>query len=120
MYTAIKTHKLAFEPRASQSKALVAAKPQYHAPTPNMRYRPPAKKNPVKTGFRKGYSILLLGETLGLAMPRLHLPTVHARIAIRQDIGKATAHTCRRRPIRPTSIRDVFTTLPLKKFLLVR
>ena len=49
----------AFEAGASQSKALVAAKPQYRAPTPNMRNHPPANKNPVKTGFCKGYSIAL-------------------------------------------------------------
>jgi len=47
MYTATKTRKRVFEARAgaSQSKAPVAARPQYHAPTPNMRYRPPAKNN---------------------------------------------------------------------------
>ena len=37
----------------------MAARPQYRAPTPNLRYRPPAKKNQAKTGFRKGYSIAL-------------------------------------------------------------
>ena len=61
MYTATKTHKRAFEARAgsSQSKAPVAAKPPFRAPTPNQRYRPPMKKNQVKTGFCKGYSIAL-------------------------------------------------------------
>jgi len=39
VYTTTKTRKRAFEAEASQSKALVAAKPQYHALTPNMRYR---------------------------------------------------------------------------------
>jgi len=60
-YTATKTRKRAFEAGAgaSQSKAPVAAKPQCRAPTPNQRYRPPLKKNQVKTGFRKGYSIAL-------------------------------------------------------------
>ena len=59
MYTTTKTRKRAFEARAgaSQSKAPVVARPQYRAPTPNQRYRPPAKKNQAKTGFRKGYSI---------------------------------------------------------------
>jgi len=61
VYTATKTRKRAFEAgaRASQSKALVEASPQYHAPTPNTRYRPPAKKNQAKMGSRKGYSIAL-------------------------------------------------------------
>jgi hypothetical protein len=36
VYTATKTYKRAFEARASQSKAPVASKPQYRAPTPNM------------------------------------------------------------------------------------
>jgi len=59
VYTATKTRKQAFEAGAgaSQSKALVAAKPQYRAPTPNHRYGPPVKKNQAKTGFRMGYSI---------------------------------------------------------------
>ena len=57
VYTAIKTRKRAFEvgSGASQSKATVAARPQYRAPTPNQQYRPLAKKNQV----RKGYSIAL-------------------------------------------------------------
>jgi len=61
VYTTTKTRKRAFEAGAgaSQSKARVAARPQYRAPTPNQRYRPPAKKNQAKTGFRKGYSIAL-------------------------------------------------------------
>jgi len=47
VYTATKTHKRALEAGAgaSESKALVAARPQYRAPTPNTRYHPPAKKN---------------------------------------------------------------------------
>jgi len=47
MYTTTKTRKRAFEAEAgaSQSKAPVVARPQYRAPTPNQRYRPPAKKN---------------------------------------------------------------------------
>jgi len=59
VYTATKTCKQAFEAGASQSKALVASKPQYHAPTPNMQYRPLVKKNQAKIGFHKGYSIAL-------------------------------------------------------------
>ena len=61
VYTVTKTRKRAFEAAAgaSQSKAPVAARPQYHAPAPNARYHPPAKKNQAKTGFRKGYSIAL-------------------------------------------------------------
>jgi len=59
VYTATKTHKRAFEAGASQSKAPMASKPQYRAPTPNMRYRASAKKNQAKTGFCKGYSIAL-------------------------------------------------------------
>ena len=61
VYTVTKTRKRAFEAGAgaSQSKAPVAARPQYRTPTPNQRYRPPAKKNEAKTGFRKGYSIAL-------------------------------------------------------------
>ena len=47
VYTVTKTRKRAFEAGAgaSQSKALVAARPLYRAPTPNQRYRHPAKKN---------------------------------------------------------------------------
>ena len=84
VYTATKTRKRAFEAGAgaSQSKAPVAARPQYRAPTPNMRYCPPAKKNQAKTGFRKGYSIALHRGTLGLGMPRLHLPIAHTGAAI--------------------------------------
>jgi len=80
-----KTRKRAFEARvgASQSKAPVAARPQYRAPTPNTRYRPPTKKNQEKMGFRKGYSIALPRENTGPAMPRLHLPTVRAGTVIR-------------------------------------
>jgi len=61
VYTATKTHKRPFEAGAgaSQSKAPVVARPQYRAPTPNTRYRPPAKKNQEKTGFCKWYSIAL-------------------------------------------------------------
>jgi len=61
VYTTTETPKRAFEAGAgaSQSKAPVAARPQYRAPTPNLRYRPPAKKNQAKTVFRKGYSIAL-------------------------------------------------------------
>ena len=42
VYTATKTRKRAFEAGAgaSQSKAPVAARPPYRAPTPNQRYRP--------------------------------------------------------------------------------
>jgi len=85
VYTATKTRKRAFEAGAgaSQSKAPVAAKPQYRAPTPNQRYRPPMMKNQAKTGFHKGYSIALPGATLVPAMPRLHLPIVRAETAIR-------------------------------------
>jgi len=61
VYTVTKTRKRAFEAGvgASQSKALVAARLPYRAPTLNQRYRPPAKKNQAKTRFRKGYSIAL-------------------------------------------------------------
>jgi len=54
VYTRTKTRKRAFKARAgaSQSKDPVAARPQYRAPAPNTRYRPPAKKNQAKTGFR--------------------------------------------------------------------
>jgi len=65
VYTATKTRKRAFEAGASQCKAPVVAKPQYRAPTPNMRYRPPAKKNQAKTGFHKGYSIALPRRNTG-------------------------------------------------------
>jgi len=72
VYTATKTRKRAFEIRAgaSQSKAPVAARPQYRAPAPNQQYRPPAKKNKAKTGFRKGYSI---------ALPRGHIGPSYAK-----------------------------------------
>jgi len=47
VYTATKTRKRVFEAKAgaTQSKAPVAARPQYRALTPNTRYGPPAKKN---------------------------------------------------------------------------
>ena len=82
VYTTTKTRKQALEAGASQSKARVVSKPQYNAPTPNMRYHPPGKKNQAKTGFRKGYSIALHRGTLGLGMPRLHLPIAHTGAAI--------------------------------------
>ena len=56
VYSVTKTRKRAFEAGAesSQSKTLVAAKPPYRAPTPNQQYRPPVKKNQVKTSFPQG------------------------------------------------------------------
>ena len=67
VYTATMTRKRAFEAGAgaSQSKALVAARPPYRAPTPNQRYHRPVKKNQAKTGFRKGYSIALPRGNIG-------------------------------------------------------
>lgn len=40
IYAATTSRKRAFEAGASQSKAPVLAKPQYHAPAPNVRYHP--------------------------------------------------------------------------------
>ena len=59
VYTATKTRERAFEAEVFDSKAPMAAKPQYRAPTPNMQYQPSVMKNPMKTRFRKGYSIAL-------------------------------------------------------------
>jgi len=122
VYTATKTCKQAFEfgAGASQSKALVAARPQYHAPTPNTRYRPLAKKNQVKTGFRKGYSIALPRGNTGPSYAKTPLPTIRAGTVIRQGIGKATVLTRQRRATKGTSIRGVFTTQQSKLSLWVR
>jgi len=78
VYTATKTRKRTFEAEAgaSLSRAPAAAKPRYRAPTPNMRYHPPAKKNQMKTGFHKGYSIALprgnTGPSYAKTLPANH------------------------------------------------
>ena len=46
IYAASKNQKRAFEAGASQSKALVAARPQFRPPTP--KFRPPQKKVPYQ------------------------------------------------------------------------
>jgi hypothetical protein len=65
IYAPSKTRKRNFEVGASQSKALVVSKTQYHPPTTNVRYRPPQKKNQAKTGFRKGYTVSLPKNIFG-------------------------------------------------------
>jgi len=63
IYAASKSHKRNYEAGASQSKAPVVAKTQYHPSAANIRYRPPQKKNQAKTGFCKGYTIALPKNT---------------------------------------------------------
>jgi hypothetical protein len=65
IYAASKTRKRNFQAGASQSKALVVSKTQYHPPTANVQYRPPQKKNQAKTSFRKGYTVSLPKNTSG-------------------------------------------------------
>ena len=77
VYTMTKTRKLAFEAGvgAFESKVPVAARPQYRAPAPSARYRPPAKKNHAKTGFRMGYSIALPMGNIGPSYAKTPLAT---------------------------------------------
>ena len=60
IYDASKNWKRAFEAGASQSKAPVAARPQFHPPAP--KFRPPQKKVQTVQNqkvFCKAYSIAL-------------------------------------------------------------
>jgi hypothetical protein len=63
IYAATKSHKRNFEAGASQSKAPVVSKTQYRPPAASIRYRPPQKKNQVKTDFCKGYMVSLPNNT---------------------------------------------------------
>jgi DNA gyrase/topoisomerase IV subunit B len=65
IYAASKSHKRNFEAGVSQSKAPMVAKTQYRSPATNIWYCPPQKKNQAKTGFRKGYMVLLPKSTSG-------------------------------------------------------
>ena len=60
IYAASKSCKRAFEAGASQQRAPVVARTQYHPPTP--KYRPPQKKaqpSQANKGYRRAYSIAL-------------------------------------------------------------
>jgi hypothetical protein len=64
IYSALKSRKRAYETSASQAKAPVAARPQFHPLAP--KYRPPQKKaqpNQTQKVYRKAFSVALPGST---------------------------------------------------------
>jgi hypothetical protein len=66
IYSASKSRKRAYEAGASQTKALVVARPQYRSLALVTRYKPPQKKaEQAKTGFCKAFSVALPKGTTG-------------------------------------------------------
>jgi len=59
IYVASKNHKRAYEAGASQSKASVTSKAPFRPPASAVKFRPPLKKNPGKTRFRKAFIVAL-------------------------------------------------------------
>ena len=59
IYADSKNRKRAYEAGASQSKALDTHKAPFRPPTSAAKFRPPQKKNPGKTGFRKAFTVAL-------------------------------------------------------------
>jgi hypothetical protein len=59
VYAASKSYKRAFEVGASQCRALVAPRAPSHPPAMGAKFRPPQKKAPAKTMFRKAYTVSL-------------------------------------------------------------
>ena len=59
VYAALKCRKRAYEASASQSKAPVAPRAPFRPPASAAKFRPPLKKNPTKTGFRKAFTVAL-------------------------------------------------------------
>ncbi|XP_066380422.1 uncharacterized protein [Miscanthus floridulus] len=59
VYAASKSRKRAYEAGASQSKAPVAQRAPFRPPASAAKFRPPQKRNPVKTGFRKAFTVAL-------------------------------------------------------------
>ena len=59
VYAASKSRKRAYEAGASQSKAPVAQRAPFRPPASAAKFRPPQKKNPAKTGFRKAFTVAL-------------------------------------------------------------
>jgi hypothetical protein len=59
IYAASKSRKRAFEAGASQSRAPVAPRAPSCPPATGAKFRPPQKKAPTKTGFRKAYTVSL-------------------------------------------------------------
>jgi hypothetical protein len=116
IYATSKTRKRNFEAGASQSKASVVSKTQYHPPATNVWYRPPQKKNQAKTGFRKGYTRIILDKTV----PTFCHLTGQAGIATSRVTGLIVVLILPSRTLRETSVRGVFTILVLRKFLLVK
>jgi hypothetical protein len=59
IYAVSKSRKRAFEAGASQSRTLVAPRAPFRPPATGAKFRPPQKKAPAKTRFRKAYTISL-------------------------------------------------------------
>ena len=59
VYVALKSRKQAYEAGASQSKAPIAPRAPFCPPASAAKFRPPLKKNPAKTGFRKAFAVAL-------------------------------------------------------------
>ena len=59
VYVALKNRKRAYEAGASQSKAPITQRAPFRPPASAAKFRPPLKKNPAKTGFRKAFTVAL-------------------------------------------------------------
>jgi hypothetical protein len=59
IYAASKSHKRALEIGASQSRVTAAPRAPPRPPATSAKFRPSQKKAPVKTGFRKAYTVAL-------------------------------------------------------------
>ncbi|XP_066311541.1 uncharacterized protein [Miscanthus floridulus] len=124
IYVASKNRKRAFEAGASQSKAPVVVRPQFHPPAP--KFRPPQKKVQTVQNQKvvhKAYSIALPkgGSGQGSSnVPPSNLPCWNCNKpghwARNYPIPKRTT----RSRVIPMCIRDMCTIQLLKKFLLVK
>jgi len=111
MYTATKTHKRALSPRHLNPRLRWQLSPSIVLQLLICGTVLQQRKIRKRRGSTRGTPLLFLGGILGLAMPRLHLPIIHAGTAIRRGIGKATVLTHRRRATKGMSIMGVFTIL---------
>ena len=87
VYAASKSRKRAYEAGASQSKAPVMQRAPFRPPASAAKFRPPLKKNPAKTGFRKAFTV---------ALPKGTTSQGSGGIVIRQATGQGNALTLRR------------------------
>jgi hypothetical protein len=112
IYAASKSHKRNYEAGASQSKAYVVAKTQYHSPAANIQYCPHQRRIRLRLAFARGTWFLCQRILLGRAVPMFHQLIGHARIATSLVIGLRIVHILPSRHLREMSVRGVFT-IPL-------